>query len=172
MDHDLWVYTFKEGLLSRVAHDLKLKASQAAFSIDGPTGPLEVRVPADGLSVECAMEKGAERPAVLSSSDKAQIEKNIRREVLEAIRFPEIRFTAREVSETFVEGTLTLHGVSREIRIPLRSAGDDAWAEFELDQRDFRIKPYQAMLGALKVAPVVKVVARVKRWKQDASART
>ena len=165
MDHDLWVYTFKEGLLSRVAHDLKLKASKAAWSIEGPTGPLEVRVPSDGLRVECAMEKGVEKPAVLSASDKAQIEKNLRKEVLETVRFPEIRFTAREISDASVVGTLALHGVSREIRLPLRSQGDDIWAEFEVDQRDFRIKPYQAMLGALKVAPVVKVVVRVKRWK-------
>ena len=58
-----------------------------------------------------------------------------------------------QVSENEVVGKLTLHGQSQEIRG--KRTGNSA--EFRIDQRAFGIKPYSAMLGALKVKPEVTV---------------
>jgi hypothetical protein len=39
----------------------------------------------------------------------------------------------------------------------LRGKRTGTTAEFSFDQRDFGLKPYSAMLGTLKVKPVVRV---------------
>lgn len=167
MENELWVYTFKQGLLSRIAHDLKVKATAVQWAYEPSTQQWTLKVPSDGLRVECAMQAGVEAASVLSASDKAQIEKNIRQEVLESNRFPVIEFTGREEPGGIVSGVLRLHGVQKECRIPFRTQNGLAIAEWELDQRDFGIKPYTAMMGALKVAPAVKVVVQVKRAAQS-----
>src|SRR5262249_43211936 len=86
-----------------------------------------------------------------------EIEKNIREDVLKSSRFPQIRFEATEVGDTEIVGKLTLCGVTREIRC--KRAGQ--LVSYELNQPYFGIKPYTAMLGTLKVKPVVRVEARL-----------
>ena len=141
------VLTFKEGLLSRVAHDLKL-AVEARVE-DG----VAVLDPA-ALRVVTAMKKGREAPKTLSDKDTRSIEQSMRDEVLHVTRFPEIRFEASSVEGDRVSGTLTLHGVSKPVVLTFRGGV----AKVRLDQRDFGITPFTAMMGTLKVQPVVEVV--------------
>jgi polyisoprenoid-binding protein YceI len=156
-DAQVLVFTFKEGLLSAVAHDLKLTVKRFSIEVDGTkaTGEFE---PAS-LSVVTAMKDGQEAPSALPPFATGEIEKNAHADVLEVKRFPTVRFETTEVTPTAVAGKLTLHGVTKELRgVRKTDAGRDV-AEFEFDQRDFGIKPYSAMLGTLKIKP--KVVVRV-----------
>ncbi|MBK7864043.1 MAG: YceI family protein [Archangiaceae bacterium] len=57
------------------------------------------------------------------------------------------------MKDTEIAGRLTLHGVTKDIRLSRKGNV----VEYALDQRDFGIKQYSAMLGTLKVKPVVKV---------------
>lgn len=155
------VFTRKEGLLSAVAHDLKVRVGRFTVEV-GEGAPLKIsaRFDAASLQVVCAMREGAEDPGLLSASDRQKIERNIVEDVLHAARFPEARFegeAAREGDGYVVTGQLSLHGVSKALRVKSRAEGGRQVAEVVLHQPDFGIKPYSAMLGALKVQADVRV---------------
>lgn len=137
---EAFVFTFKDGLLSPLAHDLKLRVT--GFELGGQTATFD----ASSLRVESA-------GGPLPKHFYAEIEKNIREDVLHSAKFPQIRFEATAVSDTEIAGRLTLHGVTKDIRLGRKGNV----IEYALDQRDFGIKPYSAMLGTLKVKPVVNV---------------
>ena len=151
---EILVFTFKEGLLGAVAHDLKLKATKFTLEVDGSTARLELD-PAS-LRVVTAMKGGVESPSLLSPAKFLDIEDNLTKEVLMVKKFPTIHFNATRVTDSEVVGQLTLHGQTHEVR-GRRSVST---AEFTVDQRQFGIKPFSALLGTLKVKPEVTV--RVK----------
>ncbi len=160
---EVLVFTFKEGLLSAVAHDLKLRATRFTLERSGDSATLELE--ATSLVVLTAMQQGREAPGALPSFAKTEIEKNIvSGDVLAAKRFGLVHFVTTRVTATDVEGLLTLHGVEKLVR---GTRADDATrfiAEFRLDQRDFGIKPYSALLGTLRIRP--DVVVRISIDKQ------
>ncbi|MFZ5439108.1 MAG: YceI family protein [Myxococcota bacterium] len=150
---EILVFTFKEGLLSTVAHDLKLRVTRGTIDVDEREAKCELE--AASLSLVCPMKDGHENPTAIPRLMYGEVEKNAHREVLDVIRHPTIRFASTKVSESEIVGQLTLHGQTREVRG--RRNGNQA--EFSIDQRDFGIKPFSAMLGTLKVKPVVTVRA-------------
>lgn len=158
-DVDIRVFTFKEGLLSTVAHDLQIRVTRFEVIVDPNTCAVRARMEAGSLEVICAMKDGREDPGALSASNKADIQNNIRKEVLNSAKFASILFESTHVSETAVSGKLTLHGVTREVRLAVSVEGQRRVGELRLDQRDFGIKPYSALLGALKIQP--EVLARI-----------
>jgi hypothetical protein len=152
MDVTIEVLTFKEGALSRVAHDLKLSVGSVQASADG-----SYAIDASSLRVVCAMKRGAPDPGALSEGDKRRIEKSIRDDVLHSSRYPEVRFVP-SIEGDRVTGELHLHGVQRSIH----SEFVNGVASFRLHQPDFGIKPFSALMGALKVKAHVEVrVSRV-----------
>jgi polyisoprenoid-binding protein YceI len=68
---------------------------------------------------------------------------------------------ARDGDRARIEGDLTLHGVTKPISVEARDDGQHWNAKIVLDQRDYGIKPFSAMLGALKVKPNVEVTISV-----------
>jgi polyisoprenoid-binding protein YceI len=157
---ELLVFTEKEGLLSPIAHDLKLRVTAFSLDVDGAAGRLTGRVDASSLRVVCAMKAGAEDPRALSDKDKRDIEGNIRKDVLDAGRHPEISLEASSApSGGRANIRLTVRGRSRDVSLAVRREGERMIAEGVLHQPDFGIKPYSAMLGTLKVKADVRVVA-------------
>jgi len=152
---ELLVFTFKEGLLSRVAHDLKLAAMQVRILLDADR--VEVWVAADSLRVRCAMKNGREDHRALSASNRREIETIICEQILHAHRHPTIHYSGVIRGDSVV-GMLTLCGVSQSVVLPWRSGH----GEITLDQRLFGITPYRAMMGALKLKPELKVAWRVQ----------
>lgn len=160
---DVLVFTFKEGLLSAVAHDLKIRVTRFSIHIDDETKAIEATFDPASLRVVTAMKDGQEANRALSDSDKHKIEENIAGDVLHPKKFAEIRFVSTKVEEDAggtgyrVKGNLTLHGKTREVSFTSRSDGEGQVAEIALHQKDFGIEPYSAMLGTLKIKADVKV---------------
>jgi YceI-like protein len=150
------VFTFREGVLAAVGHDLKLRPEE--FEIEADAKSVRARFRAASLRVVAAMRAGREDPSRLSERDRREIERNCAGEVLEAHRFPEIVFTSSEVLPGAVRGTLSLHGRELSGEFAMKQLEGHAVAEVELDVRRFGIRPYTAMLGALRVSPLVRVV--------------
>jgi YceI-like domain len=150
------VFTFREGVLAAVGHDLKLRAERFEIEADGHS--VHARFDAASLRVVAAMRGGREDPESLSERDRREIERSCAGEVLEAHRFPEITFTSNEMRHDAVQGTLVLHGRELAGHAAIRRDGDRAIVEVEIDVRRFGIRPYTAMLGALRVSPMVRVV--------------
>lgn len=149
------VFTYKEGLFSALAHDLKIEVTR--FTIEASEeGAITGEIDAGSLRVVSAMKEGVEAPDLLDvSKHRAEIEKNLA-EVLATARFARITFEGRAEGDAIV-GRLTLHGATREIRGARRQEGGRVIADFPINQADFGIKPFSAMLGALKVKPGVVV---------------
>src|SRR5512144_39181 len=83
------IFTYKEGLLSYLAHDLRINVTSFSITIGGKDHFLAAYVDARSLHVECAMENGRERPDLLSSRDRAEIDNNIIRAVLHTDKYPD-----------------------------------------------------------------------------------
>lgn len=162
---ELTVHTTREGVLSPVGHDLELAASTLSLDVDETTGTVELRVDPHAIRVRGAVIDGALDTARLSTGDVQKIEGHLRDDVLEVARHPEIRFSGRVAKTTesgghVVEGTLTLHGRSRPVTLRTERAGEYESGELALEQPDFGITPFRAMLGALRVR--ARVVIRVR----------
>jgi len=158
---ECFVYTFKDGLLSAVAHDLKIKVTR--FTLKADASGVEGRFDARSLVVAAVMRDGHEAAGVLGQRDLDKIAKTIREDVLTAERHPEIVFKSERVTvaeggdKATIQGTLTLAGRSKTLTVEARRAGARWVSEVVLHQPDFGVKPYSAMFGALKIKPDVRV---------------
>jgi polyisoprenoid-binding protein YceI len=149
------VYTFREGLLSAVGHDLCLRVER--FTVDVGSDEVVARFDAGSLRATGNVAPG----------DARKIERNAAEDVLAARRFPTIELRSTRVTvdgeRARIEGNLTLHGVTRPLVVDAVADGSHWRAEVRLDQRDFGIKPFTAMLGTLRVRADVLVRIRVPR---------
>jgi polyisoprenoid-binding protein YceI len=155
------IVVLREGLLAAVGHDLLLRATALDLEVDPERPAVRARVAAGSLRVVSALRDGRPLPGALKPRDVAEIEATIAGTVLRARRFPEIRFGSSSVVRTedgfSVAGVLALAGVEGPVTVPVRREGESLVATLAIHQPDFGIRPYQAMLGALKVRPDVRV---------------
>ena len=161
------LFSFKDGLLARLAHDLKLQVERFSIEVDDTTHQIKATFDPSSIQVVCAQIDGRDDPSTLSKGDKKKIYDNVTKDVLRTRKHPEIRFDSTKVVERgegfAVEGALQIHGKSRNIQTSVRADGDRWVTELKLHQPDFGIKPFSAALGALKVKPDVMIRVSVPR---------
>jgi polyisoprenoid-binding protein YceI len=166
----LTVKVLPAGLLASTLHTHFFQpenwSGEIAWDPDQPGAVrVQVRIAADSLR---------DHQPKLSARDIAKVERQVREaEILDAARFPEIRFEAGQLeaeqppsggSGEFrgrIAGTLTLHGQSRPLQLAIagRDAGDrlEANAAVTFKQSDFGIKPYSTALGTIAVRDEITV---------------
>lgn len=168
------VQAFATGLLSAMGHNPKIGIR--TFRGDVNFNPDS----AEGSGFSLVME--ANSLSVLddvNDKDRREIERMMNEQILEAAKYPEIRYEAPTVTVTRLEnslysakleGTASFHGVTRSEHVNARIAqfGEmlRASGEFTLRQSDYGIKPISVAGGALKVKDELKfsfeMVARRK----------
>ncbi|MDF1665680.1 MAG: YceI family protein, partial [Planctomycetota bacterium] len=126
VDHErssLYVWTFKAGLMARMAHDLKIEVTDYDFIVDGELGEkwrAELTMPIEGFRVLGATRNKVLQEDQLSLDDKAEIEQTLRAKVLDAERYPiafyRAHFSGDENQRNF-DGQLTLKGSTRPLKI-------------------------------------------------------
>ena len=72
----------------------------------------------------------------------------------------EFRVGMSDDDEIAIEGELELHGETQEIELTAEREDDEWVARFRLRQADFGIRPFKALMGALKIQPHVDVELR------------
>lgn len=162
---EISLLTFKEGLLSRVAHDLRLKVGGWRVEIDED----EVRafIPVEGIRVEGALKGGVLDASALSARDRATIETTLQQELLQGARFPEIRVVARwsrrapDRDDVGLSGTLSLRGQERPFSATGRLRSGSLELTALLRPSLWGIAPYKALLGAIKLQDRVEVHLRL-----------
>jgi hypothetical protein len=171
MSASVRVFTFKDGLLARLAHDLQIRATDWEIEIDGDA--VRARFGLGGLRVDGAVQHGRLADGVLSSSDRGKIERTMADDVLEAKRFPTATFTgAIDRAAMRVTGELALHGRSIALAaMPLREDGDSIALEVAFVPSRWGIAPYRALAGALKLQDRVVVKVSLPRGDGLAGAR-
>jgi hypothetical protein len=162
------VFTFKDGLLSRLAHDLQIRATDWEIVVDGDA--VRGRFGLAGLRVDGAVEHGRVIDGKLSSSDRAKIERTMADDVLELRRHPVAMFEGVLDREALrVRGELTMHGRTVELApLVIREDGDRLVLEVSLMPSRWGIAPYRALAGALKLQD--RVVIRLSLPRGDGLA--
>ena len=111
------------------------------------------------------MKNGQPNPSALNQSDKTKVLENMHRDVLKTKRFPSIRFSAGSLregeSEVVVDGYLDLTGKKRPLRATAKRNGAHWDVDVKIHQPDFGIKPFKALMGAIKIKPSLNVVLKL-----------
>jgi polyisoprenoid-binding protein YceI len=168
------VKAFVTGMLSAFGHNPTIAVrkfeGEAEFSPDATEkSSLNLRIKTDSLEVTDDV----------SDKDRREMERQMREEVLEAARYPEIVFESAAVSvepvmvsqyRAKIVGKLTLRGITRdcEISAQLIVSPDTLRAngEFPLRQSDFNIKPVTAVGGTIKLKDELKFSFDIVAYKQ------
>ncbi len=163
---NVYVYTFKEGLLSKLAHDLLIDVTNFKVNLNIPeagftSGSLEMELQANSLKVDCAMKEGERQPDTLKEKDIADIEKDMAKKVLHPDKYPTVNFCSKEIQEKeggyHINGELSLHGVTKPVDFDIDTNGENLKGMITLLQKDYGIKPFKAMMGTLKVKNEINI---------------
>lgn len=144
------IFTFKAGLLSRVAHDLQLSLSGGEVEVDGLQ--IDARIPLAGMRVDGVIRRGRLDPMVLSPKDQASIVRTATQELLGADRHPDATFSGR-LEGGSVRGTLVLHGREAPVALPVQGGR----AVGEIRPSSWGIAPHKAMMGAIRLQDRVRL---------------
>ena len=147
------VFSFKEGLLSRVAHDLRFSLTRFRIELDGER--VTANFEPNSLKVDGVMKKGQLNTSTLSAKDIREVIENTEKSVLRTNKFLEIRFEGKaERGSTGgyrVGGRLHLTGRTAAVSFALEEQGGRLKGRAVLMPTQWGIKPFKALLGAIKI---------------------
>ncbi|HEU4536897.1 MAG TPA: YceI family protein [Polyangiaceae bacterium] len=157
----VFVNSYREGMLARVGHDVTFRVHQYTVEVDPNTLMMNARFDATSLKLERATADG-KTPSDVSDKDRKEIESNAAKDVLKADKFPEVLFQSTQVTplgpgQYQVKGNLTLRGQTREIQFNTHSENGRQVADIKINQPDFGIEQFKALLGALKIRPELDI---------------
>jgi hypothetical protein len=157
----VYVFTFKEGLLARLAHDLRLTVTRFELRFDHDR--VSAKFDASSLVVDGVAHGERIDRAALSDDDKSKIEATVRNEILHSARHPHVEVTGsirRHGASLTLDAELHLHGHSQGLQLPVRTDNQRTFVEVELIPSKFGIPPYKALAGAIRLRD--RVVIRVE----------
>jgi polyisoprenoid-binding protein YceI len=165
----LTVRTGRQGVAARAGHDLVIEVtSWDGLLVIGGSGSA-LSVTADASSLEVREGTGGVRP--LTDDDRAEIRRNIAEKVLDSARHAQITFASTAVEHTgadalAVAGDLAIAGVTHPVRFEVAlergAVGTVLRATLPVVQSTFGIRPFSALMGTLKVADPVEVMAEAR----------
>jgi polyisoprenoid-binding protein YceI len=165
----LLVRTAREGAAAKMGHDLTLEPARWSAEVVMDAGDLSrsrVTATVDAGSLLVRDARGGAMP--LTDKQRVEIIDNIRDKVLMTSRHPQITFQSTaitgDVTGATVSGDVTIAGATRPSRLRLTAGPDpDRVAGMAtIVQSDHGIKPYSALLGALKVRDAVEIEIDVR----------
>jgi polyisoprenoid-binding protein YceI len=166
-DGKVLVNVWKDGVAAKMGHDLTLEATswsgKADINPDDPSAS-SVQVTIDPSSLEVTQAAGG--ASALSQSDKQKILDGLNK-TLNTNRHSEITFESTAVSgnppQLSLKGDLSIAGQTKPVTLNLNV--DDSGhvtGKTSFAQTQFGIKPFSAMLGALKIKDNVDISVDVQ----------
>jgi hypothetical protein len=150
------LFTFKEGLLSRIAHDLRLYVER--FTITREGDEIIAKFEPASIVVDGVMHDDRLDPDGLGLRDRSKITQTIRDDILRTRLHPSVEFRGRlELPGLRCVGDLKLLGVRRPLTIQARREADRVRASVSLRPSEFGIAPYKALAGAIRLQDRVRV---------------
>jgi hypothetical protein len=157
----LKINTGREGAAAKAGHDLVLDATSWSGTVNvGESPSIELQVDPSGIEVE----SGTGGAKALSDKDKGDIKKSMNDKVLggSAITFKSTEASFDNGSGS-AKGQLSIAGGSDTVNVPLNVSDDGTvTATVTLNQSNFGIKQFKALMGALKVSDSVTVEIEAK----------
>lgn len=156
----LQVKTYRAGMAQKAGHDLVIDVTSwnATVTVDGDS-QCTVELGADPRSLHVRDGHGGAKP--LSDKDRTDIRKNIDSKVLkgEAITFRCAGVSLNGTGTAPVNGEVAMAGTTRPVSFEVEIGPDgQVKGTVPLTQSEWGIKPYTALMGALKVKDEVEVV--------------
>jgi hypothetical protein len=167
-DGQVLVRTGREGLAARAGHDLTIEItrwSARATLPDAASGGVAAALTAELDLGSLAVRQGTGGAKPLTDRDRRDIQNTARKILGQAatasfassLVIPSSSAPGAPVSGA-IEGTLTLRGVSRPLRLQVTSPGPGHFrGSVTVRQTDFGITPYSGFLGALRLKDEVTV---------------
>jgi hypothetical protein len=156
---ELWLTTYRRGMLARLGHDLRLALGSFEVELDGAR--LRARFDLRSLRVLGAVERGRVRIDVPGAADKASIERAVAREILHTDDHPEAllegELSATDETRRRFDGQLQLCGRSAPLRAEIDTEPTFLRSTLELVPSRWGIAPYRALGGALRLDDCVGV---------------
>jgi len=151
-----------------------VSSREARGFVDRDTGRSDLYVALESLVVDDPAQRAAAGfESTPSESDIAGTRSNMLEKVLEAERFPFVVLRVRAAAQGDLEAELSLHGVTRPMRIPAKLDADpqriEASGRFALKQTDFGIEPFSVLGGALTVQDEVEISFAIRAARIGAS---
>jgi hypothetical protein len=159
--HRVLLFTFKEGLLSRIAHDLRLHVDR--FTIARTGDEIVAEFDASSIVVDGVMHGSRFDPSGLGARDRTKIAETIRAEILQTRAHPNIVFRGTQTTGTGmggrirVDGALELLGVRRPVSLVAVNEGERIRGSVTLTPSELGIRPYKALGGAIRLQDRVRV---------------
>ena len=157
------VFTYKEGMLSRVAHDLALRGERFVVTLDGDAVRAEFELAS--LRVDGPVESGVVYAERFDAATRSEIERAMHERILDTRRHPTARYagTAVPTASGFeVSGKLELVGRGEALSFAVFREGTAFRAEFDLVPSRWGIEPYHALFGAIRLRDRVKIVMALR----------
>lgn len=157
MDAIIHVYTYKEGLLSKLAHDLRFTVTR--FSISARGAEVAARFEMASLRVDGAMKAGKLDRNELSNNDRERVQATLK-DVVSSREYGEARLTAKLLTRNapfLIDGQLTLKGETRPVKLELARHDDRLFADVTITPSQWGIRPYRALGGTLKLQDRVRI---------------
>ncbi len=150
------VRVYRGGRLARLGHDHVVSSREPRGFVDADKGRADLYVAVESLAVDDPARRAAAGfESTPSESDIAGTRSNMLEKVLEAERFPFVVLRVRALEQDAVQAELSLHGVTRPLRIPAKiERGAERIGisgSFAINQTDFGIEPFSVFGGALAV---------------------
>jgi polyisoprenoid-binding protein YceI len=152
------VFTFKEGLLSSVAHDLRIRLEKFEVTLDGQA--LRADFDLNSLHVDGPVENGSVNLTGYDASKRAEVEKAMRNDVLHTDKFPTASFSglAKPKGSGFdVSGSLAMAGKHVPLEFEVKNGGDTYKGRIELQPSRWGIEQYKALLGAIRLKDMIRI---------------
>lgn len=161
------IRTFRDGLAAQAGHDLIIDVTRwsGEFVVNDDKTLAAIAARIDMASWVVREGTGGLKP--LTASDRREIAATARR-LLSVDRHPEAEFVATRSEFAgedggMMDGTLTLRGIARPLRLQVSLVGTDRYrATGTVVQSAHGIRPYTAFLGALKVRDAVEIEAEAE----------
>jgi len=172
------IHVYREGFLKAFGHDHQISAKQFSGKVqlaepDVSDSAVTFTAEAKSLTVVDPDE---------SEKDRKEVQETmLGEEVLDAARFPQIRFVSWKVrsvaekddaTELQVEGKLSLHGAERVVTLPVhlhvKEGQLTADGEVQLLQTEYGITPIKAGGGTVRVKDRLKISFHIVARKESA----
>lgn len=161
MPNRVRVYTFAEGLLSRIAHDLRLHIEPEGVKVERSGEQVAAELDPDRFVVDGAMKHTQVDREALTRRDRSKIVDTIHSEILTTAKYPKICFdgVANEQGDHLLEvsGELELVGVRRALEFVATREAGRIRARVTLRPTEWGIRPFKAFAGTIRLQDRVVV---------------
>jgi len=154
---NLQVKTYRQGIAQKVGHDLILDVTRWEATVNLANGSSAMTLDCDSSSLE--VREGLHGAKPLSDKDRVEIGKNIDDKILKG---QPISFRSTSVKPVdgglAVQGELKIGDASRPVEFDLDIGGGRVTGTVPVVQSEYGIKPFKALMGALKVRDDIEIV--------------